>query len=52
MIFVFTPMLVRLWAAQAHRGAESFPAGKMALGCAFMGFGQHAHERRGLAEHR
>ena len=36
MIFVFTPVLLRLWAAQARRGAESFPAAKMALGCAFV----------------
>jgi POT family proton-dependent oligopeptide transporter len=36
MIFVFTPVLVRLWAAQAHRSAESFPVGKMALGSAFV----------------
>ena len=32
MIFVFTPVLLRLWASQARRGAESFPAAKMALG--------------------
>jgi proton-dependent oligopeptide transporter, POT family len=36
MIFVFTPVLVRLWAAQAARGTESFPAAKMALGCVFV----------------
>jgi proton-dependent oligopeptide transporter, POT family len=36
MIFVFTPVLVRLWAAQARRGTESLPAAKMALGCAFV----------------
>jgi POT family proton-dependent oligopeptide transporter len=36
MIFVFTPVLVRLWAAQARRGAESLPAAKMTLGCAFV----------------
>jgi POT family proton-dependent oligopeptide transporter len=36
MIFVFTPVLVRLWAAQARRGVESFPAAKMALGCSFV----------------
>jgi len=34
MIFVLTPVLVRLWAAQAAGGAEPFPAAKMAFGCA------------------
>jgi POT family proton-dependent oligopeptide transporter len=33
MIFIFTPVIVRLWANQAHRGAELPPVAKMALGC-------------------
>jgi len=34
MIFVFTPLLVRRWAAQAARGSEALPVAKMAFGCA------------------
>ena len=33
LIFVFTPLIVRLWAWQAARGAEPFPVAKMAFGC-------------------
>ena len=33
MIFVFTPLIVRLWARQARRGTEPFPISKMAFGC-------------------
>jgi POT family proton-dependent oligopeptide transporter len=33
MIFVFTPLLVRLWAEQDRRGAEPSPISKMAFGC-------------------
>jgi proton-dependent oligopeptide transporter, POT family len=34
MIFAFTPLIVGLWARQAHRGREASTVGKMALGCA------------------
>src|SRR5262249_59892637 len=33
MIFVLTPLLVRLWAVQGQRGTEPFPVSKMAFGC-------------------
>jgi POT family proton-dependent oligopeptide transporter len=33
MIFVFTPLIVRLWAWQAHRGTEPLTVRKMAFGC-------------------
>ncbi len=33
LIFFFTPLLVRLWAWQAHRGSEPFTLSKMAFGC-------------------
>jgi POT family proton-dependent oligopeptide transporter len=33
MIFVFTPVLVRLWARQGVRGSEPAPISKMAFGC-------------------
>jgi POT family proton-dependent oligopeptide transporter len=33
MVFVFTPVLVRLWALQGRRGTEPFPITKMAFGC-------------------
>ena len=33
MIFVFTPLIVRLWARQARLGTEPFPISKMAFGC-------------------
>src|SRR5262249_54555888 len=33
MIFVFTPVLVRLWARQGQRGSEPLPITKMAFGC-------------------
>src|SRR5499426_1229619 len=33
MIFVFTPLIVRLWARQARLGTEPFPITKMAFGC-------------------
>ena len=33
MIFVFTPLIVRLWARQGQRGTEPFPVSKMAFGC-------------------
>lgn len=33
MIFVLTPVLVRLWARQGRRGTEPFPISKMAFGC-------------------
>jgi POT family proton-dependent oligopeptide transporter len=33
MVFVFTPILVRLWARQGRRGSEPFPITKMAFGC-------------------
>jgi POT family proton-dependent oligopeptide transporter len=33
MIFVFTPFVVRLWAAQAARGSEPWPVSKMAFAC-------------------
>jgi POT family proton-dependent oligopeptide transporter len=33
MIFVFTPLLVRRWAAQAARGSEPAPVAKMAFAC-------------------
>ena len=33
MIFVFTPLIVRLWARQGRRGTEPFPISKMAFGC-------------------
>ena len=33
MIFLFTPLIVRLWAAQGRRGTEPFPISKMAFGC-------------------
>ena len=33
MIFVFTPLLVRLWARQGARGTEPSPLSKMAFGC-------------------
>ena len=32
-IFVFTPLIVRLWAWQGARGREPFPIAKMAFGC-------------------
>ena len=34
LIFALTPVVVRLWARQARRGAEPSPVTKMALGCA------------------
>jgi POT family proton-dependent oligopeptide transporter len=33
MIFVFTPLIVRLWARQARLGTEPFAISKMAFGC-------------------
>ena len=33
MIFVFTPLIVRLWARQGRRGTEPSPISKMAFGC-------------------
>ncbi|MEA2949253.1 MAG: proton-dependent oligopeptide transporter, family [Alphaproteobacteria bacterium] len=33
MIFVFTPLIVGLWARQGRRAAEPFPISKMAFGC-------------------
>jgi POT family proton-dependent oligopeptide transporter len=33
MIFIFTPLLVRLWARQGARGNEPPPIAKMAFGC-------------------
>jgi POT family proton-dependent oligopeptide transporter len=33
MVFVFTPVLVRLWARQGRRGSEPLPITKMAFGC-------------------
>jgi len=33
MIFVLTPLIVRLWAVQGQRGTEPFPISKMAFGC-------------------
>jgi len=33
MIFLFTPLIVRLWARQGERGTEPPPASKMAFGC-------------------
>jgi proton-dependent oligopeptide transporter, POT family len=33
MIFIFTPLIVRLWARQGRRGTELFPISKMAFGC-------------------
>jgi len=33
MIFVLTPLLVRLWARQGERGNEPSPLAKMAFGC-------------------
>jgi POT family proton-dependent oligopeptide transporter len=32
-IFVFTPLIVRLWARQGRRGREPFAVAKMAFGC-------------------
>ncbi len=36
MIFVLTPLLIRLWTVQARRGSEPSALRKMALGCAFL----------------
>jgi POT family proton-dependent oligopeptide transporter len=33
MIFLLTPLIVRLWALQGTRGTEASPVGKMAFGC-------------------
>jgi POT family proton-dependent oligopeptide transporter len=33
MIFVLTPLIVRLWARQAARGVEPYTISKMAFGC-------------------
>ena len=33
MIFVLTPLIVRLWARQGQRGTEPLPVSKMAFGC-------------------
>ena len=33
LIFVFTPLIVRLWAWQARRGSEWSSGGKMAFAC-------------------
>src|SRR5262249_10404360 len=33
MIFLLTPLIVRLWARQGERGTEPAPASKMAFGC-------------------
>jgi proton-dependent oligopeptide transporter, POT family len=33
MIFLLTPLIVRLWAGQGRRGTEPFPISKMAFGC-------------------
>jgi proton-dependent oligopeptide transporter, POT family len=33
MVFIFTPVLVRLWARQGQSGSEPFPITKMAFGC-------------------
>jgi POT family proton-dependent oligopeptide transporter len=33
MIFMFTPLIVRLWARQGRRGVEPFPISKMAFAC-------------------
>jgi POT family proton-dependent oligopeptide transporter len=36
MIFLLTPLIVRLWALQGKRGTEPSPIGKMAIGCVFL----------------
>ncbi len=33
MIFLLTPLIVRMWARQAERGTEPFTVSKMAFGC-------------------
>jgi proton-dependent oligopeptide transporter, POT family len=33
MIFIFTPLIVRLWARQGRHGTEPSPISKMAFGC-------------------
>jgi POT family proton-dependent oligopeptide transporter len=33
MIFIFTPLIVQLWARQGQRGTEPSPISKMAFGC-------------------
>ena len=33
MIFVFTPLIVKLWAIQSRRGSEPSTVTKMAMGC-------------------
>jgi len=33
MIFMLTPLIVRLWAGQGRRGTEPYPISKMAFGC-------------------
>ena len=33
MIFVFTPLIVKLWAIQSRRGSEPSTVAKMAMGC-------------------
>jgi POT family proton-dependent oligopeptide transporter len=38
MIFVLTPVLIKLWAWQAQHGAEMSTAGKLALGFFLVGF--------------
>ena len=38
MIFVFTPLIVRLWAVQGQRGTEPLPISKMAFGCLCVAF--------------
>src|SRR5262249_34365174 len=39
MIFLLTPILVRIWAAQAARGKEPSPVAKMAFGCVCVALG-------------
>ncbi len=34
MVFLFAPLIVRMWAGQARRGSEPSSIGKMAFGCA------------------
>jgi POT family proton-dependent oligopeptide transporter len=38
MIFVLTPLIVRLWAVQGQRGTEPLPISKMAFGCLCVAF--------------
>jgi POT family proton-dependent oligopeptide transporter len=38
LIFIFTPLIVRLWTWQSKRGDEPFTASKMAFGCFCVAF--------------